>query len=424
MGGADAIVTHVTYPDRLCHMDPETPPGIVGMVPAIDQGRQRLFSGFVWAMFVILVLFSPATFVVLGWFTEGYRDTSAASEVSHRLHEVVFGILFSLAVVGVVTQKLNPRRNVAGLIQLATTLLTLAVVVTATVRWQVGLLLYLVPLVGVVLLAQPDRPIRAGRVWGWAVALVTVAAVPLADLAQGQMLRALSGAQNHTTHWSAMAATVIALWLLGLVVAARVTGYRVVAISVGLAAAAYGAASLAFPFDASSHRSGFAVALIIWGGAWLLGVALFDHPERRSRMSGAISVVIGVAVLPIVAVLSLLWLSLDDPPNVPHRPNPNHPELMAADIDRMTCLDCHADGIGGAPIPSHSFSRLCDNETCWGGRTDCAGCHRIDPDLGGSTELLEVGPLLLPTAIRLEGRTLVPLTAEDLALLADIEPGN
>ncbi len=377
-----------------------------------------------WTMIVVLVLLSPANLVVLGWLTEAYRDTEAASDVSHRLHEVVFGILFSLALVGAVTQLLNPKRNRAGLIQLAAVILTLWITVGLTVAWDPGLLLFLVPLVGILVFRPRDAPLRSGPVWWWAVLMLVGAGLPFLREAGGQVARALTEAQNHTTHWSAMAAFVIVLLVLAGLVAFRVTGYKVVALSLAGAAGGYGLVSLVFPYDASSHTPFYAWGLIIWAAAWLLGLALFDRPPKKTGRRRVVAI-LGMAMLvPVALIASTVWSSIDSPPNVPHRPNPNQPELTASDVDRSTCLECHGSGIAGAPSPSHDFARVCEEEPCWGGRTDCAGCHRIDPALGGPTGQIEVrnigpGPEMASTV-----RDVTPLTAQDVAQLQELAVGG
>jgi peptidoglycan/LPS O-acetylase OafA/YrhL len=353
--------------------------------------KEQYFRVAVWTMVIVLLVFSPAAFVLFGWFTDAYQDTTQSSEVSHRLHEVVFGVFFTLALVGAITQLLSPKRNLAGLIQTTVTLLTLVIVVTITVHWQVGLLLYLIPLAAVLGLARPARPYREGPVWSWAIALVVIAFFPLRLEIYGHVSRALTTAQNHTTHWSVMAAFALVLLILGVVAALRFTGYRTVAFSIAGAAAVYGVASLRFPFDASSHRTGYAVGLILWAVAWLLAILFLDRPAPDTPRPLTRRVVGWVFLVPVLFVISLIWVVNDDQPNVPHRPDPNHPTARAADVDRATCLGCHmAPGLAGAPIVPHDPERTCEDELCWGGRADCAGCHRIDPDLGGPTEQVEM----------------------------------
>lgn len=363
------------------------------------EGKPRPGStGFrlaVWTMLVVLVLRSPANLIVLGWFTETYRDTEAASEVSHRFHEVAFGIFFTLALVGAISQLLNARRNLAGLAQLTLSLLALAMVVTWTLGVDYWLLIFLIPLAAILWFYGPIRPIRQGPSPLWAVFLLALATPAFLNEIVNNATRAVGGAQNHTTHWSVMAALYGVLLGLGLIYAIRVRGFRLVGWCLGLASIVLGAASYAFPYDASSHRREFAVFLILWGMAWIIGSAFSRQQEKpHSNLRKVLTITASIVAIPAVFLISVIIIpGIDTPPNVPHRPNPNVPAMTALDVDRNTCLECHATGVAGAPVIPHESSQTCgdDGEPCWGGRTDCAGCHRIDPALGGPTDQISVG---------------------------------
>ncbi len=374
-------------------------------------------------MIAILILRSPANLIVLGWFTETYRDTEAASEVSHRFHEVAFGIFFTLALVGAISQLLDAKRNLAGLAQLTISLVTLAVVVTWTLGIDYWLFLFLVPLGGILWFHGPIRPIRDGPTRLWAVFLLALATPAFLNEIVNNATRAVEGAQNHTTHWSVMAAFYVVLLSLGLVCAIRMRGFRLVGWSLGLASIVFGAAAFAFPFDASSHRQEFAVFLIIWGSVWIIGTAFSGPTKERSRLRKALVITASVIAIPFVLMVSVIFVpAIDAPPNIPHRPNPNVPAMTAMDVDRNTCLECHAAGVVGAPLIPHESSRTCgDEEPCWGGRTDCAGCHRIDPALGGPTEQIFAGlpqPFvhLMPNV----SAGVQPLSTSELRALADL----
>lgn len=363
-------------------------PGLGDPNEATDGLKQpnTWFRISIWTLVAVLFLFSPVNLIILGWFTEAYQDTSAASEVSHRLHEVVFGVFFTLALVGAISQIVGAKKNVAGLIQLTITTLSLALVVSFTVSPDPSLLIYLVPLAGVLAFGRVERPIRSGGVHIWAVFLTLVTIPSFLEEMFGHFVKATSGAQNHTTHWSVIAAFGIVLMTLGIVVAAKVNGHRLVAWSLGSAAVIYGIASLVFPYDASSHLSPYSIAMILWGVAWIVGESLHRSEERPSRKSLLRTVAVVMAI-PVLALSAVIIPSLDAPANVPHRPDPARPAVMTADVDRSTCLSCHATGVDGAPQPPHELSRSCDgDDTCWDGRSDCAGCHRVDPSLSGSDQ--------------------------------------
>lgn len=357
-----------------------------GGTPSITTSAGSLaYLVSTWAMLAILVLFSPALLVLLGWFTEGYRETPSSVPVSHRLHEVAFGVLFTIAAIGAGSQLRHPGRNTAGFCQLGLTLIALAALVNGTSGWDPGLLIYLVPLAAMVVLRSHRGTWTVGAPWWGALAMGAVFFFPALGAIGSHLDRALTQAQNHTTHWSAMATFQVVLVGLVAIAFLRLPGYRLSAFTAGGAAISYGIASLLFPFDASSHRLAYSVVLIVWGVGWILLAAGARRTRSvRRRLPAMVTVVLS---LPVVAIASTAWSSMDTPPNVPHRPNPDQPVLMAVEVDRASCLSCHQLKIGGAPIPPHDLTETCQ-DACWGGRTDCAGCHQIDPQLGGSTRRL------------------------------------
>lgn len=349
--------------------------------------RSLAFVASAWVMLAVLLLFSPALLVLLGWFTEGYAETPSSVDVSHRLHEVAFGVLFTIAAVGAGSQLRHPGRNTAGFCQLGLTLIALAALVNGTSGWDAGLLLYLLPLAAMVALRPHRGTWTVGAPWWGALAMGAVFLVPALGAIEGHLDRALTQAQNHTTHWSAMATFQVVLVGLVVIVFLRLPGYRLSAFTTGGAAVSYGIAALLFPFDASSHRLAYSVVLIVWGVGWILLTAGARRVRSARRRVPAIVTV--VLAIPVLLIASAVWSELDNPPNVPHRPNPEQPVVMAAEVDRATCLSCHEFKIGGAPIPPHEVTWRCE-DACWDARTDCAGCHQIDPQLGGSGTQLDV----------------------------------
>jgi nitrate reductase cytochrome c-type subunit len=363
-------------------------PGLDGMLLAdLDEsnGARRNWRhvGFVtsvWSMVAVLVLLSPAMLVVIGWFTEGYEDAVGAGVASHRLHEVMFGALFTVALVGALSQLRAPQLNTAGFCQLTLTVAALTFFVTWTIGWDAGLLIYLLPLVALAALRRHRGTWAIGRLW-WAALGPGLILLPtqidgIADHAQ----RAFTEAQNHTSHWSAVAAFQAVLIGLAVITFLRLPGYRLTAVTLAGAFGWYGVAALIFPFDASSHRTSYSVLLIIVALAWVSLVGL--DVRRRSRPSGRRMVLAQASVAFPIALMALVSPSLDTPPNVPHRLHPDQPGLTVLDVDRATCLSCHSVGTKGAPIPSHDLSEQCGDH-CWGGRPDCVGCHQVDPKLGG-----------------------------------------
>lgn len=409
--------------------------------PERGSNRNRRDIGFlasVWWMAAVLVLFSPAMLIALGWFTEGYSDTPNALDVSHRVHEVVFGVLFTVALIGALSQLRDSARNTAGFAQLAVTLVALTVYVTMGIGWDWGLLIYGAPLLSMAALRRHTGTWDFGRPWWGALGLGFLMLVPLLSEINRHVDRAALGAADHTTHWSAVAAFETLLLGLVVIVFLRLPGYRMSAASLAGASFFYGLASLVFPFDASSHRMAFSIALLLWAAGWVVLLVSEGRPrsprlaivhrfiQRHTSvvgvamvllLSAAVHSIIVFALAALASAAVLVWLKrtgrtqtessgvmirraatvltlmivalvigeLDNPPNVPHRPDPSQPAFLAADVNVATCQGCHAVLKNGAPIPFHGMNERCTYEMCWGGRTDCAGCHQIDPQLGGST---------------------------------------
>lgn len=399
----------------------------IGVDPGTDW-RSFAFRVSLWALIAVLYFFSPFVLVVLGWFQEPFSDLGGAESASHRVHEVLFGVIFAQAMVGAVSQLRNPIGRRAGMLQTVAALAGF-VVALAIVGVVEVLGLAFVALAVTATLLHP-----AGRVdWrgSWhpqpgLVVLALAGAAPFVLMALDNFAKASVQAADHLTHWGGVAAFAIVQILLALIASLRPPGYRLVAGSVGAAGLIYFSASLLFPFDASARPQFFAFWLFLWSVLWL--VVAFVGQARASLMAmlgAAVTVVmtagtglggIAVAVF-LAAVLLVLARRKDGFPrflliglagfayllvvlgslfaaeggeasNVPHGLVDGYETAT-----RQTCLDCHAVGADGAtPIP-HDATDRCggeDHEECWDGRVDCLGCHRYDPVLGGPTELAQL----------------------------------
>jgi hypothetical protein len=131
------------------------------------------------------------------------------------------------------------------------------------------------------------------------------------------------------------------------------------------------------------------------------------RPEGRPRLLHTGLAVCGGLLLGAGA------LAATDPleaPNVPHGL-----DVSFGEATRGTCFGCHVQGQEGATIIPHESDRLCgDEDQCWAGRSDCLGCHRYDPALGGPTILAQPPPGLPLVAVPRSGTALT--TAQLLAL--------
>ena len=222
--------------------------------------RRTVYRGIAGSFAVFLFMFSPFSLLVIGWFAD-FEDS-----ISHRVHEVAFGALFAMILVGAVSQLGHAERQVAGLLQMLGATASLAIVVSASTGPEITLVGYVVPPLALLAL-HPDlraviraevRPMR-GMVGALAVALL-----PMVVLAWSNFDKALDRVQGHESHWGAMAAFGVTIVLVVGVAALGLPGWRVAACSAGAAMAAYATVSLAFRFDASALALTQAVAALAW----------------------------------------------------------------------------------------------------------------------------------------------------------------
>ena len=388
----------------------------------------------------VLVLVSPLILLALGWFLEEYEEGEGAAVVSHRVHEVSFGVLFALMLVGALSQLREPRKNTSGMWQLIVATTVFAVVITATgSRFEWFTLVYVLPVVGAAVFHPAGRQLWRPQLRVWPIGLIlaiTATNVLWAEWGAREVELGFAEAQDHTTHWGGMAALFIAMALLSWLTALRLPGYQITAWTLTGAAVLYGAASLLYPFDASAHPSGAAIFTIAWGLAWPAAIAYEERRKSRGRadktttlptfllvaglillIPGLVGVLLGEAfailvliiggglvvtgvvlarrreatakslrrsakwlgVLVVIIVISGFWNGGDDPPNVPHALDVEFNEATAA-----TCTECHS--ISAGREMGHSVTRTCGFDgDCYAGRTDCLGCHAYNPSLGGTT---------------------------------------
>ena len=342
--------------------------------------RGRGFQIAVWVTVGIIVVFSPLLLIGLGWFLEAFEEVEGAAPVSHRVHEISFGILFALALIGALTQRRYPGQNIAGMQQLVVVTVVFTVVMWVSVdRFEWLSVLYLVPVAAMAILHPerrrliwpPPRPFGAG------LAMTGLALFPLMDAALRELERAADQAQDHTTHWGGMAAFFLSLFLLSLAASLRPSGHRITGFSVGGAIVLYAIASLIFAFDASAHPSAWGVLAVAWGLGWIaLAVWFPEERRRKSRESTPLRTALRVALTAAGAflavifglALSLIWATGDSPANVPHALDVPYAEATAG-----TCQECHGTGKNGAPDVPHSFPR--------DGQSSCLACHAFNPAL-------------------------------------------
>ncbi len=168
--------------------------------------RLKAFQATSWAFLVFLYLFSPATSLLLGWFVD-FEDN-----ISHRVHEVTFGALFTLVIVGIAAQLRSPARNIAGIQQAIVVTVTFTAVVAASTGWEWTALLYVGPAVAIgVLHPERSQVFRVRLRFERRLRNLMLLATPgfLFSFAD-EFAKAADGVRDHTTHWGAMAAFALA----------------------------------------------------------------------------------------------------------------------------------------------------------------------------------------------------------------------
>ncbi|MGH2701460.1 MAG: hypothetical protein ACRDJ2_06735 [Actinomycetota bacterium] len=279
-------------------------------------GRARRFAFFAVLILFALTHYPVPLFAILGWFIE-------EGATSHRVHEIVFGFIFTMNLVGLLAQLRKPELRVAQMYQVFI-ISWLLVATTLIVDREIFInvvFFFVLPPVLVILHPARDQLLRPvinlSRVL---LILLLAAAIPwvyyavnefrigldasrvatpvfeivenrlpddatedeFEDALLAELRRATDSneefeAAQHSGHWSAMGA--FALIILGLagVGALRPTGWRVPAWCAGLSAILYGSASFANPGDASSATSLWALLAIVWGVVFILAT----ERERR-----------------------------------------------------------------------------------------------------------------------------------------------
>jgi hypothetical protein len=266
-------------------------------LPAI---KRVVFVGLVLISILFTALLTPVPYLVLGWFVE-----VGPGEVSHKVHEISFGALFLLPLVGLVAQLRRPQSKIAAMYQVVLPLATTVVVLLAVGQGDLFMILFVVMPLLIVLFhparSQLLRPALAPS--PLLLGLAAVATVPLLffavdqlrvaseagrigprvfdslpeDATDAEVDRALEKAASgealeaieHYGHWSTMGAFAISIVASSFIAAARPPGWRITAWTTAVMTILYGVASLAFPTDASALGSLWATLAILWGAAFV-----------------------------------------------------------------------------------------------------------------------------------------------------------
>jgi hypothetical protein len=248
------------------------------MIHSLREMMHSLRASPIFAVFVLLTLGWTGVIglmVFLMILQPGFMGMAHGTDPSHRVHDLTYGFLFGVAVVGLLAQLRRPSKNIAGMVMalvpwvgllLAAVLSTDAGVIRSAERMSVALLTVIVALL------HPSgraffRSFGISRVNWVMLALVIIAAVPLLAFAFTNigLQRTVADAHAAMGHYGFMAAFSFTVIGVGLLASLRPEGWRLTAWVAGLLPALLGLTSLVFPNVSSSLGPLWALAAIAWG---------------------------------------------------------------------------------------------------------------------------------------------------------------
>lgn len=244
---------------------------------------------------------------VVGLMTFNIIDVGMShfGSLTHRIHDLAFGFIFSTSVVGLLTQFRRPSKNVAGMVMALVPWfgLLLAAILSAdllrVVLFNPSMLV--IPMTVIVILLHPTgrnflSSVRLSRANWIMLALVVVAAVPLLVFASTNIGLQATVADEHAIigHYGFIAAFSFTAIGVGLLASLRPNGWRLTAWVAGLLPALFGLASIVYPVT-SGLSVPWATASIAWGvgfvavaertlngtGAALVGLRRVGSPTTR-----------------------------------------------------------------------------------------------------------------------------------------------
>jgi hypothetical protein len=252
--------------------------------------------------------------------------------LDHRVHDLAFGFLHATTVVGLLAQLRHPSRNIAGQWLALIPVLALLAMAGVTGSWAFAPLPLLAALTLLAALLHPAgsgllRAFRPGRVSRPMLGLLVAAAVPLLPFAFANigLQRTVVNAHAALGHYAFMAAFGFTAVGAGGLATLRPDGWRLAAWLAALLLALLGIASLIYPDADSSLGTGWALAAILWGLAFVTTAELTHAREARPaagvaggapsqeaahRVAGSDAVPRRALVLAIVAAVVVLLIIL------------------------------------------------------------------------------------------------------------------
>lgn len=249
-------------------------------------GRGRRVAFLIWA--AILSLFFGITFIGVSVLTIGLWVANQ-NLVTTPVSDLSFFALGAIIGVGFIVQLRAPEHHVAGMQQSLLGLFALTVAGLIGMREEplTGGLLFLLA-AAILAGLHPERRelFQLGRITSAPMAAMSIlAAIPAIGYAASMLVLAREAGPScflgrcaHGDRFAEMAATAVAIVLVGMLAALKTPGWRVSAWSAGAAAIIVGLASVALPDAPGSLRQAGGALAIAWG---TLFVAMTEREMRQ-----------------------------------------------------------------------------------------------------------------------------------------------
>lgn len=231
----------------------------------------------------------------------GFLGITHGTDPSHRVHDLTFGFLFGVTVMGLLAQLRRPWANVAGMLMALIPWggLLLAGILSADV-YRVMVInpsRLVAPATVITALLHPTgraffRSFSVSRVNWVMLALVIIASVPLLafTIVNIRLQRTVPDDHAAMGHYGFMAAFGFTVIGVSLLASLRPDGWRLTAWVAGILPTLLGLISLAYPGNASSLSRAWALAAIAWGILFIvvaeLTQAVRSPKYLRSELKG------------------------------------------------------------------------------------------------------------------------------------------
>lgn len=291
----------MTMASRTARSHPRSAPQAAEPTPLLQEVLRSLRASPVFAFYLLLSLAVAGYIGLVTFLMNAYPDVlpgalaqmSHFGEEPHRVHDLTYGFVFTVGVVGLLAQLRRPTSNVAGMAMALVpwAALLLAAILSDSYTTIVGRnpwypLAVVAAITGLLHPAGRDFfcSFSISRVNWVMLALVGAAAVPLLAYASTNIRLQSSGADGHAAmgHYGFMAAFSYNVIAVGVLASLRPAGWQLAAWVTGLLPALLGVTSLVYSDVSSRLDARWALAAIAWGAAFT-ATALLTRAQQREQ---------------------------------------------------------------------------------------------------------------------------------------------